>query len=85
MDTCLFLVRRFPNVYMDVSSIPPTKVLEYFPRLEELADKVLFGTDWPAPMVPGMRDNFEQFRKLPLSVESLQKMARGNAARVFSE
>ncbi len=84
MSTCLFLVRRFPNVHMDISSIPPSKVLEYFPRLEEIADRVLFGTDWPAPMVPGMRENFEQFRKLPLPAETKSKITKTNALRLFS-
>jgi len=83
MDTCIFLVRRFPNVYMDVSSIPPSKVLEYFPRLEELSDKVLFGTDWPAPMVPGMRENYEAFRKLPLSDQARARICKGNATKIF--
>jgi len=84
MSTCIFLVRRFPNVYMDVSSIPPSKLLEYFPRLEGLSDKVLFGTDWPAPMVPGMRANYEEFRKLPLSEEAIRRISRINAAKLFS-
>jgi len=83
MSTCLFLVRRFPNVWMDISSIPPSKVLEYFPRLEELADKVLFGTDWPAPMVRGMRENFEMFDQLPLSAETREKISRTNAHTLF--
>ncbi|MCI0414045.1 amidohydrolase family protein [bacterium] len=83
MDTCIFLVRRFPNVYMDISSIPPSKVLEYFPRLEELSDKVLFGTDWPAPMVPSMRDNYEKFRELPLSDTALLKICKQNAMKIF--
>lgn len=83
MDTCIFLVRRFPNVYMDISSIPPSRVLEYFPRLEELSAKVLFGTDWPAPMVPSMRDNFNAFRSLPLSEEARKRICKENAAKLF--
>ncbi len=83
MDTCIFLVRRFPNVYMDISSIPPSKVLEYFPRLEELSEKVLFGTDWPAPMVPGMRENYEIFRRLPLSDQVRKRICRENATKLF--
>lgn len=83
METALFLVRRFPNVRMDVSSIPPGKLLEYFPRLEELADKVLFGTDWPAPMVRGMRENFEMFDQLPLSAEARHKISFANANNLF--
>ncbi len=83
MDTCMFLVRRFPNVMIDVSSVPPAKVLEYFPRLEDIADRTLFGTDWPAPMVPGMRANFEQFSKLGLSADAFEKITRVNATRLF--
>ncbi|MCI0615035.1 amidohydrolase family protein [bacterium] len=83
METCMFLVRRFSNVMIDVSSIPPSKVLEYFPRLEDIADRTLFGTDWPAPMVPGMRANFEQFSKLNLSEEVFEKITRLNAIKLF--
>ncbi len=83
METCIFLVRRFPNVMIDVSSVPPSKVLEYFPRLEDIADRTLFGTDWPAPMVPGMRANFEQFSKLNLSAEAFEKITRLNAIKLF--
>ena len=83
MNTCIFLVRRFPNVYLDVSSIPPSNVTNYFPRLEELADKVLFGTDWPAPMVPSMRENFLSFEKIPLSPAAREKILRTNALKVF--
>src|SRR6266850_2178232 len=53
METCFFLVRRHPNVFMDVSGIPPRTLLRYFPRLEEVSPKTLFGTDWPGPGVPG--------------------------------
>jgi len=83
MDTCIFLIRRFPNVYMDVSSIPPSKLLDYFPRLDELSDKALFGTDWPAPMVPGMRDNYEMFRRLPLSEQAITRICKENASIIF--
>jgi predicted TIM-barrel fold metal-dependent hydrolase len=36
MDTAVFLTRRHPNVHLDLSGIPPKKLLEYLPRLEEL-------------------------------------------------
>lgn len=84
MDTCIFLVRRFPNVYMDISSIPPLKVLEYFPRLEDFAHKVLFGSDWPAPLVRGMKENFDQFSTIPLSTESKMAIGSENARKVLS-
>jgi hypothetical protein len=42
-------------------------LLKYFPRLDEIAHKTLFGTDWPGPGVPDIRKNLEEFRALPLS------------------
>ena len=45
METAAFLARRHPNVHLDLSGIPPKKLLEYLPRLEELSDKCLWGTD----------------------------------------
>ena len=47
----LFLVRRHPNVHVDISGIPPKSLLQYFPRLADIADRVLWGTDWPSPGV----------------------------------
>src|SRR6185436_19593361 len=83
MEQAFFLVRRFPNVFMDVSSIPPKKVLEYFPRLEEVADKVLYGSDWPSPGVKSMAANVRDFRALGLSAETLDKILDANSRRVF--
>ncbi len=83
MDEAFFLVRRHKNMYMDISGIPPQKLLEYFPRLEEIADKVLFGSDWPGPGVPDVRGNIEKFLALPLSEEARRKILYDNAARLF--
>jgi len=69
MNTAFFLVRRHTNVYLDISGIPPKKLLEYFPRLSEIAGKTLFGTDWPGPGVPDIKQNVEEFRALPISQE----------------
>jgi predicted TIM-barrel fold metal-dependent hydrolase len=83
MNEAFFLVRRHKNMYMDVSGIPPQKLLDYFPRLEEIADKVLFGTDWPGPGVADIRGNIEKFRALPLRPEVQRKILRENAACLF--
>jgi predicted TIM-barrel fold metal-dependent hydrolase len=83
MEQAFFLVRRFPRVYMDVSSIPPKSILRYFPRLLEVADKVLYGSDWPAPGVLSMGKNLEDFRGLGLPEEALKKMLETNARTVF--
>jgi predicted TIM-barrel fold metal-dependent hydrolase len=83
MEQAFFLVRRFPNVFMDVSSIPPKAVLRYFPRLAEIADKVLYGSDWPAPGVRSMADNLRDFRALGLAEDVLARVLEGNARCVF--
>jgi uncharacterized protein len=69
MDTAFFLIRRHANVFLDISGIPPKTLLKYFPRLEEIAAKTLFGTDWPGPGVPDLRRNLDDFRALPLKPE----------------
>jgi predicted TIM-barrel fold metal-dependent hydrolase len=83
METCFFLVRRHPNVWLDVSGIPPRQLPDYFPRLETIAGKVLWGTDWPAPGVPSPRRNVEEFLGLPLSEPAKQRILRDNAESFF--
>ncbi len=83
MEQAFFLVRRFPQVYMDVSSIPPKAILRYFPRLADVADKVLYGSDWPAPGVKSMKTNLDDFRALDLPADALDKMLDANSRKVF--
>ena len=84
MDAAFFLVRRHPNVYLELSGIPPSRLLEYFPRLEELADKAIWGTDWPSPGIKSMRANVEAFVALPLADGTQRKILSENADRVWS-
>jgi predicted TIM-barrel fold metal-dependent hydrolase len=84
MEQAFFLVRRFPNVSMDVSGIPPKAVLEYFPRLAEVADKVLYGSDWPSQGVKSMAANVRDFRALDLPADALEKILDGNSRKLFS-
>lgn len=83
MSTAFFLLRRHPNVYLDISSIPPQNLLTYFPRLEQIADKTLFGTDWPGPGVKSIKANVEKFLELPLSQDIQKKILAENALKVL--
>jgi predicted TIM-barrel fold metal-dependent hydrolase len=56
-------------------------LLEYFPRLEELADKVIYGSDWPGN--PDLKRNPAAIRALPISEEAKQDILYGNAARIL--
>ncbi len=59
-----FVARRHAKVALDLSGIPPQKLPEVLPRLDELQGKVLWGTDWPSPGVRDLRGNVETFWKL---------------------
>jgi predicted TIM-barrel fold metal-dependent hydrolase len=83
MEAAFFLVRRHPNVYLELSGIPPAKLLEYFPRLEELADKAIWGTDWPSPGIKSMRANVDAFLALPLAGATKRKILDENAGKIW--
>src|SRR6185503_20278632 len=83
MDTALFLLRRSRNVILDISSVPPKNLLNYFPWLERVADQAIFGSDWPGPMIMDIGQNIEDFYALPLAEETKRKILRDNALRLF--
>jgi predicted TIM-barrel fold metal-dependent hydrolase len=83
MNEAFFILRRHPNVWLDLSGIPPLRIPEYFPRLDEIAGKVLWGTDWPSPGVATMRPNIEQFLGLPLRAETKRAAMESNPERLL--
>ncbi len=83
MEEAFFVLRRHPRVWLDVSGIPPARLLEYFPRLSELADRVVWGTDWPSPGVKDMRVNIDQFLALSLSDPHKKAILETNALALF--
>jgi predicted TIM-barrel fold metal-dependent hydrolase len=85
MHTAFFLIRRHPNVYLDISGIPPRTLLKYFPRLDEIASKTLFGTDWPGPGVPDVKQNLEAFQALPMGAEMREQILSKTAASLWPE
>jgi predicted TIM-barrel fold metal-dependent hydrolase len=82
-DTAFFLLRRHSNVLLDISSIPPRRLLEVLPRISEVADRVLWGTDWPSKGARSMRGNVEDFLTLALSDAVKRKILFDNAAALF--
>ena len=85
MDSSFFLLRRHPNVFLDISGIPPKALLKYFPRVEEIAHKTLFGTDWPSPGVTDIKKNLDDFRGLPLSAETQQQILSKTALSLWPD
>lgn len=80
-DKAFFLARLHKNIYLDITGLPPHKLLEYFPELERLGEKVLFGSDWPA--VIDIRKNIEAILSLELSQATKEAILGGNALRLL--
>ncbi len=80
-DRAFALARLHENVYMEVAGLPPQRLLDYFPELEKLAHKVIYGSDWPG--VPTIRENVLAIRKLPVGEEAKELILGGNAGRML--
>jgi predicted TIM-barrel fold metal-dependent hydrolase len=82
-DEAFFVLRRHRHVWLEVSGIPPRKLLEYFPRITELEGRVLWGTDWPSPGVRDLRVNLDQFLDLPLPEQWKRKVTVDSPLALF--
>jgi predicted TIM-barrel fold metal-dependent hydrolase len=85
MQTAFFLLRRHRNLHLDISGIPPKLLLQYFPRLQEIAYKTLFGTDWPSPGVKDIKQNMDEFRALPLTEQVKEQVLSKTALTIWPE
>lgn len=80
-DHAFWMARQHENVYLEISGLPAKNLLNYFPRLESLAHKVVYGSDWPGN--PFIDRNIEAVKKLPISEETKTKILGANAARIL--
>jgi predicted TIM-barrel fold metal-dependent hydrolase len=82
-----FLALSRPHAWLEVSGLPPQRLPDYYgSSLRRLADKMIFGTDWPG--VPGVDRNALAVEKVLLEAgctpEQVAKAWSGNADQVFS-
>lgn len=82
-DVAAILTLGRPNVWIEISGLPPKRLPEYFARFdfERLAKRFIFGTDWPG--VPGIRRNAEAVADLGLKGDLLEGVFWRNAASVY--
>jgi hypothetical protein len=80
-DQAFFLSRIHPNLYLEISGLPPKNLLTYFPEMERNIDKFVYGSDWPG--IKSIGSNIDLLEKLPLSRGSIEKLLYGNAARIL--
>jgi predicted TIM-barrel fold metal-dependent hydrolase len=66
---------------MEVSGLPPQNLLTYFPELERIAHKVVYGSDWPA--VPTIKENIKALRGLNINEEAVRMILGENAAKLL--
>jgi predicted TIM-barrel fold metal-dependent hydrolase len=81
-DACAFLAAHHENFHIDLTGLVPQRLLEHFPRLERLAGKVVFGSDWPA-MPRSAAANASAIRELGLSAAATEAILHENAARLL--
>ena len=74
---------RIPVVLTPVEVRAVIAALRDLPRLPEIADRCLWGTDWPGPGVPDLRRNVEDFLGLGLPEPVNRAILHGNAQRLF--
>lgn len=82
-ETAFFLARRHANVHLEVSGIPPKRLLDVLPRLADVDHKVVWGTDWPSMGVRSLRANVEQLLALPLTDAAKGRILWENGARAL--
>jgi predicted TIM-barrel fold metal-dependent hydrolase len=82
-DAAAFLALSRPNVWIELSGLPPRRLPEYYARydLGRLCRRFIFGTDWPG--VPGVAANARAVAKLCPDEETTGLVLGGNALRVY--
>ena len=81
-DRAFFLSKLHPNLYMELSGLPPSKLMTFFPELARNTDKVIFGSDWPG--LSSIGGNMAAIANLPLPAAGVDRILGGNAARLLN-
>lgn len=76
-----WMLHRHPNVYIDLSGIPPKQVPHVLPKLERFPDRFVFGSDWPN--IQSIGAQVRRFMELPLKSGTIQAILWDNAARLL--
>lgn len=81
-NKAFFLSRLHKNIFIDITGLPPSKLLIYYPDFETNIDKFIFGSDYPG--IPNsIRENIDKIMNLPLSDSSIEKLFYKNAEKIL--
>lgn len=83
-DAAAVLALSRPNVWIELSGLPPRRLPDYYARhdLARLCRRFIFATDWPA--IPGIARNARAVAALCPDEETQALVLGGNAIRVYS-
>jgi uncharacterized protein len=82
-DAAAFLALTNPNVWLELSGLPPSRLQTYYARHNwaRLTRRMIFGTDWPD--IPGIATNARAVAKLCPDDEAVELVLSVNAAQVY--
>lgn len=79
-EAAAMLASLHENVYLEISGLPPRNLPQYFPRLDRLVDKMIFGSDYPG--VPSISENIAALREV-LGPDGARAVLWENGARLL--
>ena len=82
-DAAAFLALTNPNVWIELSGLPPSRLTTYYARHNwaRLSRRMIFGTDWPG--IPGIAVNARAVAALLADDATVDLVLAGNAERVY--
>jgi uncharacterized protein len=82
-DPAAFLALTNPNVWIELSGLPPSRLTTYYARHNwaRLSRRMIFGTDWPG--IPGIAVNARAVAALLPDDTTVDLVLSGNAERVY--
>ena len=83
MQTAFFLIRRHPNVYLDISGIPPEDFAEVFSAARGDCAQGSFRHRLARSGVPDIKQNLDEFLALPLEKRLQQQILSRTALSIW--
>jgi len=80
-DRAEFLCRLHENVFIDLSGLPPSNYLKYYPDFGKIIDKLVYGSDWPT--TPSRRKTIDTIKSLNISEDAKKKILGLTAAKLL--
>jgi hypothetical protein len=77
-----YLAKQYKNIYLEISGLPPQKLLNYYPELEKISEKVIFGSDWPG-IPKTIKENIDVIKSLPLIDKAIENILGINANKIL--